>query len=231
MGITLIIGDCGSGKSLQGALFCAEHMRKGRTVYANLFLKGAKELKLEDLLEFDLGENSVVYIDEAVSSGLGSRGNQYKKSYTTNLIEFFTMYRHYDVKEIIIVSPSFSDVLPIIRDNATEIIFCKKSIFNLLGFNKFCRIHKYLSIKEGEPSAKFDFIPFSTKFYKRKPAYELYDSFVKKDLPAKEWKDWCPVEKDMLDKVMDIRNGEMNIVEVATDIIDGVAGTLDLNKK
>lgn len=205
MGIKLIIGDCGSGKSLQGALFCAEHMKKGRTVYSNMFLKGAKKLNLDDLLKYDLGEDSVVYIDEAVSSGLGSRGTMYKKNTKDNLVEFFTMYRHYHVAEIIVVSPSFSDVLPFIRDNANEIILCKRSIFNFIGLNKYVRIHKYFSIKEGEPSVKFDFIPFSTKYYRRKRAYEMYDSFVKKDLEFKDWEEWCPVEKDLIDRVVESR--------------------------
>ena len=190
MGIRLIIGNCGSGKSLQGALFCAEHMKAGRKVYSNMYLRGAYKLKLEDLLKYEMEEDAVVYIDEAVSTGLGSRGELYKKNSKINVIEFMTMWRHYKVKDIIVVSPSFNDVLPIIRDNAEDIIFCRNSIFNLIGLNKFRRIHRYLTISDGQPIMKYEFIPFSTKYYRRKPAYTLFDSFVKKDLEQKEWERW-----------------------------------------
>ena len=110
MGISLIIGDCGSGKSVEGARMCAKYMKKGYKVYSNLYLQGAYKFDLSDLMNYDFGENSVLFIDEAASHGLGSRGSMYKNTITTNIVEFMTMYRHYKVKEIIIVSPSFADV-------------------------------------------------------------------------------------------------------------------------
>lgn len=190
MGVNLIIGDCGSGKSLQGALFCREYIKKGFRVYSNLFLDGAYKLDLDDLMINDLGEDCIIFFDEAASHGLGSRGNMYKKSITSYIVEFFTMYRHYKVKEIYVVSPSFSDVIPVIRDNATNIYVTKKSIFNLIGLNKYKRIHKYLDIKEGEPQMSYDFIPFSTRFCFRKPAYNMYNTYTKKILKEKDFEKW-----------------------------------------
>lgn len=251
MGIRLIIGNCGSGKSLQGALFCAEHMRKGRRVYSNMYLRGAYKLELDDLLNFDLGEDAVVYLDEAVSTGLGSRGTMYKKNTKDNIIEFMTMWRHYKVKDIIVVSPSFNDVLPIIRDNAEEIIFCKKSILNLIGLNKYKRISRHLTISEGQPSMRYEFVPFSTKYYRRKPAYELFDSFVKKDLPDKNWERWDNARDgidfnllddakpfSLLDKIKEFRRErsiypleeEMEIMEDKEDIEEDKP-TLNLDKE
>ena len=195
MGVNMIIGDCGSGKSLQGALFCKKYIDKGYKVYSNLYLKGAYKIELSDLMQYDLGENCILFIDEAVSHGLGSRGNMYKKTVTSQIVEFFTMYRHYKVKEIFVVSPSFSDIIPVIRDNATNIYVTKKSIFNLIGLNKFKRIHKYLDIKEGEPQMSYDFIPFSTRFNFRFKAYEMYDTYTKKELDFKEFEKWdCDIE-------------------------------------
>lgn len=190
MGVNLIIGDCGSGKSLQGALFCKKYIDKGFKVYSNLYLKGAYKLELKDLMKYDLGEDCIIFIDEAVSHGLGSRGNMYKDSITKDVVEFFTMYRHYKVKEIFVVSPSFSDVIPVVRDNSNNIYVTKKSIFNLIGLNKYKQIRKFLDIKEGEPKMSYDFIPFSTRFNFRKPAYDMYDTYIKKELAEKEFELW-----------------------------------------
>lgn len=190
MSVNLIIGDCGSGKSLQGALFCKKLMSQGFKVYSNLYLKGGYKLELDDLMNYDLGSDSVIFFDEAASHGLGSRGSMYKKSITSDIVEFFTMYRHYNVKEIFVVSPSFADVIPVIRDNATNIFVTKKSIFNLIGLNKYKRIRKFLDIKEGEPKMSYDFIPFSTRFSLRKNAYEMYDTYTKKELDKKEFDMW-----------------------------------------
>lgn len=190
MGVNLIIGDCGAGKSVQGVLFCNQLIKKGYKVYSNLYFKGAYQFELDDIMNYDFGPDSVIFFDEAASHGLGSRGSMYKSSVTKNVVEFFTMYRHYDVREIFVVSPSFSDVIPVVRDNATNIFVVKKSIFNLLGFNKYKRIHKYLDIKEGEPQMHYDFVPFSTRFSFRKSAFEMFDSYTKKPLEKKEFKLW-----------------------------------------
>lgn len=207
MGVTLIIGDCGSGKSLQGALICKKYIDKDYKVYSNMFLKGAYKLSLDDLLKYELGEDSIVYLDEAVSHGLGSRGNMYKESNKKNIVEFFTMYRHYKVKEIIVVSPSFSDVIPIVRDNATTILVVKKSIFNLFGLNKTKKIFKYVDIKEGVPQMVYDFRPLSTRFHFRKSAYELYDTFSRKELEEKEFEEWYH-EDDLVEEIYKNREKE-----------------------
>lgn len=190
MGISLIIGDCGSGKSVQGAKICVDYMKKGFTVYSNLYLQGAKKIELTDLMEYELGENAVLFLDEAASHGLGSRGSMYKNSTTQNIVEFMTMYRHYKIKEIIIVSPSFSDVIPVIRDNATNIIVVKKSIFNLFGFNKTKKIWKKVDIKEGEPKMVYDFLFMSTRLHYRKHIFKYYDSYTRKELKEKEFENW-----------------------------------------
>ncbi len=190
MGISLIIGDCGAGKSVQGAKMCIKYLNKGYNVYSNLYLQGAKKLELTDLMQYEFGENAVIFIDEAASHGLGSRGSMYKNSITSNIVEFMTMYRHYKVKEIIIVSPSFNDVIPVVRDNATNIIVVKKSIFNILGFNKTKNILKYVSIKEGEPKMVFDFVPFSTRLHYRRNVFKYYDSYTRKDLQEKVFEYW-----------------------------------------
>lgn len=208
MGISLIIGDCGSGKSVHGAKMCVNYMKKGYNVYSNLYLQGAKKFELTDLMNYDFGEDSVIFIDEAASHGLGSRGSMYKNSITTNIVEFMTMYRHYRVKEIIVVSPSFSDVIPVVRDNATNIIVVKKSIFNLLGFNKTKRIWKYVDIKEGEPKMSYDFVFLSTRLHYRKNIFKYYDSYTRRDLNVKEFEEWCPVPQNVVELDLDKDNKE-----------------------
>ena len=211
MGISLIIGDCGSGKSVEGARMCAKYMKKGYKVYSNLYLQGAYKFDLSDLMNYDFGENSVLFIDEAASHGLGSRGSMYKNTITTNIVEFMTMYRHYKVKEIIIVSPSFADVIPVVRDNATNIIVVKKSIFNLLGFNKIRRIWKKVDIKEGEPKMVYDFIFLSTRLHFRQHIFKLYDSYTRKELNKKEFIAWY--QEDINNVVNEENEEKLSLIE------------------
>lgn len=163
--IEVFIGDRGSGKSSLAISLALKYMKKGKPVYSNLFLKGAYKLDLSDLMSYELKENAVIVIDEASTYGLGSRGTLYKKNTTDNIIEFFTMHRHYKVAHIFVISPSFTDVLPIVRDNANKIYAVKPSIMNKLGFNKYKLIGKKLDIVENCPTLIYDWIPLSTVLF------------------------------------------------------------------
>lgn len=190
--VSIIIGDCGSGKTTQATIFAQKYMKKGFNVYSNMFMQGTYQLELDDLMKYDLGENSVVILDEASSKGLASRGDMYKKSNKDEVIEFFTMYRHYEVAHIFVICPAFKDIIPIVRSRADEIILTRKSILNLIGFNKVKYIRKSITIPVGasEPVEIYSFSGIFPTFYWRKNALKSFDSYSKKELLPKQWVKW-----------------------------------------
>lgn len=201
--ITMIIGTQGGGKSVQAVLMAKKYMKKGYKVYSNLFIEGTYKVELEDLMTYELDENCVVVLDEGASMGLGSRGTSYKKNNKDNIIELFTMHRHYKIQDIIVVSPSFGDVLPIIRDNANRILLVKKSIFNIFHFNCVKEIGRAVALQSNggtqEPSMTYFYRGIFPRYYYRKKAYSSYNTYSKRVLMKKEFIKWEDILKN--DKV------------------------------
>jgi hypothetical protein len=110
------------------------------------------------------------------------------------------MHNHYKVKEIIVVSPGFKDMLPVVRENADTIICVKRSILNKLGFNKTRMIGTKIDITKGdknggngsEPTKVYYWLPFSTRYTWRRPAYDMFDTYTRRPLKKKEFLDWLP---------------------------------------
>lgn len=212
--ITMIIGTQGGGKSVQAVLMAKKYIKKGFTVYSNLFIEGTYKIDLEDLMTYELDENCVVVLDEGASMGLGSRGTAYKKNNKDNIIELFTMHRHYKIQDIIVVSPSFSDVLPIIRDNANRILLVKKSLFNLFHFNCVREIGRSVALQSNggtqEPAMTYFYRGIFPRYYYRKKAYSSYNTYSKRVLFKKEFLKWEDILKN--DKVSEetIKNASMD---------------------
>lgn len=210
--IELIIGDCGSGKSSVACLVAQKYINLGHKVYSNLYIENCYKFDIDDFMQYDFGIGSVIIFDEGATYGLASRGEQYKKNNSQSVIEFFTTYRHYQVEKIIIISPSFDDILPVVRSRVKEIQVCKKPlIFSallapaniLLKLTKRRKIKltliKYITKKieiVGEkksgasPKEVYQWIPLKRKYYVQNFSWRFYDSFCKKTLAKKKWTKW-----------------------------------------
>lgn len=198
MGIHIIVGNQGAGKSCYGVIQALKHIKKGRPVFSNLPLKNAFEFAKEDIMQYDFGKDAVLIFDEGATYGLGSRGNQYKKNTTDGIVEFFTMHRHYDVREVIIISPNFTDIIPAVRDNATKITVVKRGFLSLFGLISKKEIIRGYDIDEKSNEIKYAYKwkPFSLWWFRPKKAYAHFDSWVRKDLKSKEWKKYSELECD-----------------------------------
>lgn len=207
--LDFVIGDCGSGKSTYASKLAQKYLKKGYPVYSTTFIRGCRILKIDDLMSYDLEENAVVILDEATSQGLGTRGNTYKKNSTGNVNEFFTMCRHYKVRKIIVISPSFQDVLPVIRSRVKYVSVCKLPlIFStlLLPFNILLVLFKFYPIKitlvkfvgkkiiipkndtgASEPIESFQWIPLKRKYFIQNLYRPFFDSFCQKSLLKNHW--------------------------------------------
>lgn len=207
--LDFIIGDCGSGKSTYASKLACKYLKKGYPVYSTTFIRGCRKLVIDDLMSFDLEENAVVILDEATSQGLGTRGNTYKKNSTGNVNEFFTMCRHYKVRKIIVISPSFQDVLPVIRARVKQVSVCKfPLIFStlLLPVNILLILFKFYPVKltlvkfvgkkiiipknetgASEPIESFQWVPLKRKYFIQNWYRPFFDSFCQKTLLKKDW--------------------------------------------
>lgn len=208
--IDFIIGDCGSGKSVLACKIGKSYQKKGYPVYSNMYIEGFRKFELSDLMRYDFEEGAVIILDEAPTFGLASRGDNYKKNNTQNVIEFFTTYRHYNVERIIIIAPSFQDVIPVVRSRIKSITVVRSSLLlNLLflpcnitlallnkPLQKFssCKyvIKKIDIVDNGgaEPREVYAWKPLFYKFFWQNPFYKYYDSFSKRILDQKKWEYW-----------------------------------------
>lgn len=189
--IVFVIGDCGSGKSSYAVRIAQRELKKGNPVYSNMYIDGAYLWDIDDFMIYDTLDNSTIIIDEASSKGLASRGDSYKQSNKSNVIEGFTMYRHYGVKRIIVIAPSFADVIPIVRSRTTKIRYiCNPFILGRFGIGKYRILKKKIDIPMGstEPVEVFKFIPFIRGFFFLYGSFKAYDSFSRRTLRTKKWK-------------------------------------------
>jgi len=190
--VIFLIGDCGAGKTSYAVRLAQKEMKLGNPVYSNMPIKGALQWDLDDFMIYDIDKNATIIIDEASSKGLASRGDSHKKSSTSNVIEGFTMYRHYHIKNIIVIAPSFADVIPIVRSRTSKCLYIQNSILKVFGIGMFKIVKKHVDIPESnaEPKEMFSFIPLYRGFYLQYPTFVMFDSFSKKELLSKTWSCW-----------------------------------------
>lgn len=209
--IDFLIGDCGAGKSTYASKIASQYLKKGYPVYSNLYLEGCRKIVIEDFMRYDLEDGAVIIFDEGATYGLASRGDNYKKNNTQNVIEFFTTYRHYKIERIVIIAPSFQDIIPIVRSRVKLISVVRESCFlntlflpvnfilkfmkkDVLRFSSIKYITKKIDVigdmKKGsasEPKEVYKFVPFKINFFCQNFYYKYFNSFVKKELPTKKW--------------------------------------------
>lgn len=215
--IEFVMGNCGSGKSTYLAKLATEYIKMGYNVYSNIAINGCRRFELSDLMVYDFGKDAILLFDESASMGLCSRGNEYKKNTTPELIQFFTTYRHYEVAKVVLCSPNFVDVLPFIRDNVNTIHIVNKSIFSILFLPinlliaLFCHdrrkyekkkirlssirfLNKKIVVqKEGikTPQCSYEPVSFYRKFFILNKYYCNFDSFIKfVELTPKDFPLW-----------------------------------------
>lgn len=217
-----LIGDCGSGKSTYACSVAQAYRKKGYPVYSNFYIDGTFKFDISDFMKNDFGIGAVIVIDEIASNGLAARGDLHKKSNSQEVVEFFTTYRHYKFQHIIIISPSFQDCIPVVRNRINQIIVCKKPIiiqFLLLPINILLLIfqknliqvtlRKYIGKKidivgehgKSEPQEVYSWIPFKRGYTVQNLYYKYFDSFTTKPLKSKKWIKWS--DKPVTEKVVE----------------------------
>lgn len=212
--VDYIIGDCGSGKTTYAVSQACKYLRQGHTVYSNIFIPGCFQFDLDDFMKYQLDEDCIIIIDEGATNGLASRGDLHKNSNKPNIVEGFTMYRHYKIKKIIVISPSFQDCIPIVRARVSTISVCKSPVITsllLLPINIVLKLNGFVPIKvtlvkfvnkkivipksndnnsQSEPIESYFWNIFKRKYVLCNKYYDNFDSYSKKKLIKKIFKRW-----------------------------------------
>lgn len=181
------MGRPGSGKSTYLAIQAYKAIKKGRKVYSNVYIKGARKLDVKNDLNFFLIENALIIIDEA---GFEFNSRDWK-NFGPNLYRFFTMHRHYNC-DIIMAVQMWDRVDLCIREVTEEIIIMRPTIFNNL-FVKAVKVSNNIGIYDNKIQEKFDYIPLlsgGVKYLYHRKARKMFNSYYKDDLQDKEWEVW-----------------------------------------
>lgn len=198
--LTILYGGCGSGKSTYLTLQAVRAMKSGIPVYSNVPIKGAYQLKIEDIGHFKIEPNSLLIVDE-VGSVLNNRdfkgnfqGTKIKNpdgSMTvlpSAALTWWKQHRHEQV-ECIVASQGFDDMDKKLQTLGSHYYIVRN--IKIPGFPIiFTReIRKKPDIDEltHQPVDGFFFKLFGWHLCLGRFCWKYFDSFSKMNLPSKEW--------------------------------------------
>lgn len=129
--LIFVFGKKGSGKSCYLVHEIKKHLKKGWTVYTDMFVNiaGVRHISANDLDSFKPVANSLVCLDEV---GLTWNNRDYK-TFSKGITEYIKLQRHFKVK-MIINSQSF-DVDKKIRD-CTDYMILQSNILNCISVSR-----------------------------------------------------------------------------------------------
>lgn len=119
---TQVFAPPGTGKTTLAALLVKQCLEKGKDVYSNVPIIGAKKLDLKDLGTYLL-EDCVVIIDEA-GSELSNRN--WMRNLSDAQVRFLKKHRHYGV-DLWLFSQAYNDVDNKFRELTTQLVMLKKA--------------------------------------------------------------------------------------------------------
>lgn len=184
--ISIVMGKPGSGKSTYMAIMAQKSLEKGIPVYSTEHIVGTYKLDLSDLNKYNI-QDALIIFDESGSKFNSRNWNKFN----LDLYTFFCEHRHYNLN--IILGVQYWDRLDIvIRELVHNIYVCKRCILNY-WFLKVKSIGCQIDISPDEQIIeRFFWLPFivGTKYYYKRNAWKLFDSWEKRDLPTKEFEKW-----------------------------------------
>jgi hypothetical protein len=196
LAISLIIAPPRYGKSTMLASLCKKYLKKGKNVYSNVYIQGAKMMEIADM-NLNLMQNGVILLDEA---GIDF-DNRAWKNFGSELTRFFKLHGHYFL-DIFLVSQDY-DIDSKIRNLAVNIFVVQKSFFYPYVI-KWRSIVSRVDIAEDNSAIvktfhwKFPLFDFHYKF--SPPLWKMFDSHYQDILNEKKWITWCKENEHILIK-------------------------------
>lgn len=185
--ITIVMGRPGAGKSTYLAICAREHIKKGKKVYSNVYIKGC--LKIEPREDFNFYElaDGLVIIDEA---GFEFNNRNWKQ-FGDQMYRFFTMHRHYNL-DIILAVQMWDRVDMCIREVTQKIVIVEPTIL-ARWFVKARSVECLIGIQQGQIVEIFQYAPIlagGLQFKYRKGAMSMFNSYYRDTLLYREFDKW-----------------------------------------
>lgn len=182
--LNIFFGAPGSGKTTLAAYFAKRALQSGVPVFSNVPIKGCYKLTKDDIGRY-LIENALVIFDEA---GVDFNSRNFKNNFTIDQIKWYKYHRH-EGCQVIIFSQGFDDMDKILRTLSTNLYVVRKSSPRVIMYR---RIFKQPDIDEytHTPIDYYDFARFSKRRILASRVWDMFDSYTRLGLPAKDWEVW-----------------------------------------
>lgn len=159
-----ITGVQGSGKSWIGIILAEDyHIKEGRKVFANIFVKFGEYLDIHKLLNYEY-ENCIIILDEAY--GIADSHSRIKAN---DLVSEVVMQSRKRDVEVFFITQNEGDLYKRVREQAERKILCQN-----IGSEKEPVLRYFITDIYGNV---IDSLEFDTETVKS--AYHLFDSYEK----------------------------------------------------
>lgn len=201
--LTVLYGGPGSGKSTMMTLMAVRAMKSGINVYSNVPIKGAYQLKIEDIGHWRIPPNSLVLCDE-IGSAMNNRDfkNNFQGTRVKNpdgsisvipspALTWWKQHRHEEV-ECIIASQGFDDMDKKLQTLGSDYFIVRKISIPKFPIIITREIRKKPDIDEvnHQPIDGFFYRLWGTHICFGRFVWNYFDSFSKMNLPDKEWNEY-----------------------------------------
>lgn len=179
MGLFIYFGVPGSGKTTLAAKFVYQNLKHDITTFSNVPIKGAWLFNASR----DLGSSSITDCDLIIDEAGIEYNNRNFKAMPKHQIEWFKLYRHYNVRNIYVFSQSYEDMDITLRRLADRVYIVRRSL--LPFFTSVKRVNMRIGIDENTHQLTdlyyFDLFGISLCFNPR--YWPMFDSWACPPLP------------------------------------------------
>ena len=164
----------------------SKYLKRRIPVYSNVPITGAYKLDPKEDIGTYMIEDAKVIIDEA---GIEYNNRNYK-SFPQEAIYFYKYHRHYKVS-VDVFSQSYEDMDVTLRRLAQNFYVVRRSLVPFYIVAR--RIRRRVGIDERQQIADLYSMGLpilDTKRIFSPPLWKLFNSYSRKELPAKKWERW-----------------------------------------
>lgn len=188
-GISLVIGNPGSGKTTYASSLVSYANKHNIRVFTNVPILGAEILDLKNYLgKYDLS-HSMLIVDEA---GSELSGRKWQNNFSDEMLDYIVRFRHAHIDYFVFIS-QWLNMDKVVRDMCSSLQVLNKGI---LGFTYIDNYAREIGTNEnGELIAKWiQTNRFPYLFYRPK-YYHMFDSYEIKQLEPLPFNPWTKTNR------------------------------------
>lgn len=182
MAFHCFFGVPGSGKTTHAAMIAYQSLKRGIAVFSNVDIKGCYKITKDDIGHYQISD-CILIIDEA---GIDFNSRKYK-SLGQEVIEWFKLYRHYNVLDIYVYSQSWEDYDITLRRLTDRLYIVRRTLIPSLFSYKPIRVRIDIDKESKQIIDAYSFKPFSLRLFSGRKYWFMFDSWSAPELPHKRF--------------------------------------------